>query len=1004
MFGMLCQKQKRSLVWCFWGIIIMGLLFPLLTTNVFAEGNIFKIQNVELTELSATVDGTIQSYDATGITSRVTFHKLDDTALYTITFRNDSDESYKIESITDDNTNPYVTYTYDSHAGEQIDAGGEFVLLITVKYVQAVADVDLRAQTSGVNLAIRYEGVENPDVVPVVPEPDDDTPSDEPGDDTEPDSHEEIPVPDTNDDSPSVPNTGGGFSLVNDKGEVNAVVATIIIMIVVGLIVCAVLIIKKQKRAAIVAMVFVTSASVAMVTTGVNAVTELIDNSTFSVNFGFYDKLVVTYKDADDVEHEMIVDYGEAAVLEAPEKVGHSFVGWRDASGNMYDETVPVTEDIVLEPVFEKNRYTIVFDGNGGEGSMSSISLEYDEAATLTSNSFIREDYDFVGWNTAADGMGDEYNDEQEVRNLVSESDGSITLYAIWQKTTFVCKVATELHIEPCSNSGSGGCANNGGYSSGQNIVYGTLVDGNSPKGGDAYDCDIDHDGVYDSVTERFYYLRSTNTGNAVMFYYTGLDNGTDHFYDEARALLPTTATWTNPHLVQFEDNRVARFVTIEDLSASCGGVDATANNSLLPCKFLLENTSFGSTANSRRSTYIVEREGDVFHRLHKNYRSVESLTNESDKHSVSRPTIEVPLNEVEGYEAAIGNGVVAFDITSDAVKNYDANVENWIGDRMVLIDRLKTNFDSHDCKITHIDTNTTPDFPSDYKYENGNTFCDRPKSYNTRINDEIKVYISDENTKEKGEEAEYVTVSNGSITNMIPGTTYYYESTTDATKRGYVKATGERRLISLINARNVRDIGGLTGADGRTIQYGRIMRGEMLSDVDINALKKLGITTEYDVRAEDGGYHFDGESFKRYATVNYNILPSETDAYNGVRVALTNFMQDIIAGKNIYLHCTLGSDRTGTMIYLIEGLLGVGDEDRIRDYELTSFSGRPDRTRYYDHSVQYVGGPSDTRKFVYLNDNLPTASAIREWYLYGSTDRDADEALITAFQNAVLE
>ena len=38
-----------------------------------------------------------------------------------------------------------------------------------------------------------------------------------------------------------------------------------------------------------------------------------------------------------------------------------------------------------------------------------------------------------------------------------------------------------------------------------------------------------------------------------------------------------------------------------------------------------------------------------------------------------------------------------------------------------------------------------------------------------------------------------------------------------------------------------------------------------------------------------------------------------------------------------IYLHCTYGMDRTGTVCYLLLGLLGVEDTDLMRDYELSA-------------------------------------------------------------------
>ena len=75
--------------------------------------------------------------------------------------------------------------------------------------------------------------------------------------------------------------------------------------------------------------------------------------------------------------------------------------------------------------------YTIVFNGNGStSGSMDSQEIEYDSTVNLIPNTFIRDNYTFIGWSTTANGSV-EYINNSEVTNL-TEPGNIITLYAIW--------------------------------------------------------------------------------------------------------------------------------------------------------------------------------------------------------------------------------------------------------------------------------------------------------------------------------------------------------------------------------------------------------------------------------------------------------------------------------------------------------------------------------------------------------------------------------------------
>ncbi len=76
-----------------------------------------------------------------------------------------------------------------------------------------------------------------------------------------------------------------------------------------------------------------------------------------------------------------------------------------------------------------KNTYSIKFDANGGNGRMSMIKAKYAELVTLTENKFSNGDYDFIGWNTKADGTGLSY-----MENQTFSISSDLTLYAQWAK------------------------------------------------------------------------------------------------------------------------------------------------------------------------------------------------------------------------------------------------------------------------------------------------------------------------------------------------------------------------------------------------------------------------------------------------------------------------------------------------------------------------------------------------------------------------------------------
>ncbi len=79
-----------------------------------------------------------------------------------------------------------------------------------------------------------------------------------------------------------------------------------------------------------------------------------------------------------------------------------------------------------------KANYDVSFNANTGTGTMENQTISYNVEESLNSNTFTKEGYDFVSWNTKADGTGTPYINEASVTNL-----GDITLYAQWEEKTY---------------------------------------------------------------------------------------------------------------------------------------------------------------------------------------------------------------------------------------------------------------------------------------------------------------------------------------------------------------------------------------------------------------------------------------------------------------------------------------------------------------------------------------------------------------------------------------
>ena len=124
------------------------------------------------------------------------------------------------------------------------------------------------------------------------------------------------------------------------------------------------------------------------------------------------------------------------------------FAGWSQTGNNdvlMDGQTIKnlssINGEIVeLTALWEKIKYTIVFDGNTADsGIMENLTLEYDQTANLPLNQFTKAGYIFSGWKY----NNQTFEDNAEIVSLINQKT-NITLVAEWTPITYTIRFEFE--------------------------------------------------------------------------------------------------------------------------------------------------------------------------------------------------------------------------------------------------------------------------------------------------------------------------------------------------------------------------------------------------------------------------------------------------------------------------------------------------------------------------------------------------------------------------------
>lgn len=230
-------------------------------------------------------------------------------------------------------------------------------------------------------------------------------------------------------------------------------------------------------------------------------------------------------------------------------------------------------------------------------------------------------------------------------------------------------------------------------------------------------------------------------------------------------------------------------------------------------------------------------------------------------------------------------------------------------------------------------------------------------------------------------------------VRNLFVNTEYYWKVVTenDASKVGkfttgdYPRWITARSLSGEEGGRgifNVRDMGGYMTESGQRVKQGLVFRGgeittmssgghyNTITEVAKKAFREdMGMVggVELDLRGASDisdGYKAnafaenDDIEYVQYAIKSYEQTFTQTRSY----VAPIFELLKNADKKPVYYHCFGGADRTGTVGFLLNGLLGVSYEDLVIDFELTSYSSIDNehiRNHLDGHQHQYDRWPA---------------------------------------------
>ena len=325
-------------------LVICTLVSIINILKVSAEEPRFILSEANIIEKSDEVDSTISSFSGDSLNIETTFHKLNEYVNYKLTIKNNSDENYKLISVSDNNSNDYIKNEYEYTENEELSGNNTIDINMKSIYENELDNINNRNQIEEFIISIVFEDEEG--------------------------------------------NIDNRTIIINPETHTIAGVSIYYYLLIISIGLLLLLTIKSKKKKKILLLLVLMPILARAISSSLSI--------SVSNNVALMDKLIVNKTINGQTTQELINYNTKLEEPEEPEIEGYNFEGWY-SENELFDFSKEITEDTEITAKLTPIEYRITYNLDGGTVTNNPDKYTI-ETESFDLNNPTKEGYSFSGW------------------------------------------------------------------------------------------------------------------------------------------------------------------------------------------------------------------------------------------------------------------------------------------------------------------------------------------------------------------------------------------------------------------------------------------------------------------------------------------------------------------------------------------------------------------------------------------------------------------------------